>query len=342
MDNVEAALTEPKERDERTKTTWGRSCTLYVHLPSRFPIYKSPRDREGGSYGKRLSQLHPPTLGALGTPTKHLGSLAYADLLHSSAQLKRGAIRFCWFFSVLTEFRRHASNSPRAAGSPKGKRFIGKAGLERCLDELLRNVSRHGAKRSNTGTWGETVGRTQRRGFKFSPWRRSTNGSGQNAPAKLSLGARLKKLSKEYGWSAVGVYLGLSVLDFPFCFLLVRIVGTETIGKVEQFIVSNVKAIIPESARQKWHEYWHAVREAEKQQLGKDDISDKVEMAGWGVREAQERNEEEASLATQLALAYAIHKSFIFVRVPLTAAVTPKVVKVLRSWGWNIGKRSPR
>lgn len=44
-------------------------------------------------------------------------------------------------------------------------------------------------------------------------------------------------------------------------------------------------------------------------------------------------------LATQLALAYAIHKSFIFLRVPLTAAVTPKVVKVLRSWGWQIGKR---
>jgi hypothetical protein len=47
-------------------------------------------------------------------------------------------------------------------------------------------------------------------------------------------------------------------------------------------------------------------------------------------------------LATQLALAYAIHKSFIFIRVPLTAAVTPKVVKVLRSWGWQIGKRSTK
>ncbi len=39
-----------------------------------------------------------------------------------------------------------------------------------------------------------------------------------------------------------------------------------------------------------------------------------------------------------MALAYAIHKSFIFLRVPLTAAVTPKIVKKLRSWGWNIGK----
>jgi hypothetical protein len=45
---------------------------------------------------------------------------------------------------------------------------------------------------------------------------------------------------------------------------------------------------------------------------------------------------------TQLALAYAVHKSFIFVRVPLTAAVTPQVVKTLRRWGWNIGKRRPK
>lgn len=47
-------------------------------------------------------------------------------------------------------------------------------------------------------------------------------------------------------------------------------------------------------------------------------------------------------LATQLALAYAIHKSFIFIRVPLTAAITPKVVKVLRGWGWDIGKRTTK
>ena len=46
----------------------------------------------------------------------------------------------------------------------------------------------------------------------------------------MTLSARLKKLSREYGWSAVGVYLALSVLDFPFCFLLVRFVGTEKIG----------------------------------------------------------------------------------------------------------------
>jgi hypothetical protein len=45
---------------------------------------------------------------------------------------------------------------------------------------------------------------------------------------------------------------------------------------------------------------------------------------------------------TELALAYAIHKSFIFIRVPATAAVLPKVVKTLRKWGYDIGKRKPK
>ena len=45
---------------------------------------------------------------------------------------------------------------------------------------------------------------------------------------------------------------------------------------------------------------------------------------------------------TQLGLAYLVHKSLIFFRVPLTAAVLPKVVKTLRSWGYNIGKKKPK
>ena len=44
---------------------------------------------------------------------------------------------------------------------------------------------------------------------------------------------------------------------------------------------------------------------------------------------------------TQVALAYAIHKSLIFIRVPLTAAITPRVVKVLRTWGVDIARRRP-
>ncbi|KAL4725194.1 DUF1279 superfamily [Fusarium chlamydosporum] len=177
-----------------------------------------------------------------------------------------------------------------------------------------------------------------RRGFRFTAKRKTNKGPtvGETGEAK-GLSARLKKLTKEYGWVTVGVYLGLSVLDFPFCFLFVRMVGAEKIGEVEHRVMSTIKQMIPDSVREAWHTYWQSFRKAEARALGDDDISDKMEMATWGVEKAQERNRVDAT--TQLALAYAIHKSFIFIRVPLTAAVTPKAVKVLRSWGWNIGKK---
>lgn len=62
------------------------------------------------------------------------------------------------------------------------------------------------------------------------------NASKPSAPEPQGLSARLRKLSREYGWAAVGVYLGLSVLDFPFCFLLVRVVGTDRIGEESDFV----------------------------------------------------------------------------------------------------------
>jgi hypothetical protein len=52
-----------------------------------------------------------------------------------------------------------------------------------------------------------------------------------------SLSQRLRKLSREYGWSALGVYFMLSALDFPFCFLAVRLLGTERIGRWEHAVI---------------------------------------------------------------------------------------------------------
>ncbi|KAL2018005.1 hypothetical protein VTK56DRAFT_1385 [Thermocarpiscus australiensis] len=181
-----------------------------------------------------------------------------------------------------------------------------------------------------------------RRPISFFTSRQATAPANGNAAAAepLSFSARMKKLSREYGWTAVGVYLALSVLDFPFCFLLVRTVGTEKIAHLEHVVVSNVQKIIPERVQTFWRDYRQALREARRERTGE---TGELEIIGHGVEEAEKRSKQEgASLATQLALAYAIHKSFIFVRVPLAAAITPKVVKVLRSWGWEIGKRKAK
>lgn len=112
-------------------------------------------------------------------------------------------------------------------------------------------------------------------------------------------------------------------------------VGIEDVGaKVEQY--GNVNANKDEVGVPG---YDHGVNEAEERNKSEDastfsTIEKQVEYRTWLI--------EDPGLWTQLALAYAIHKSFIFIRVPLTAALTPKVVKVLRGWGWDIGKRRPK
>ncbi|OXV09878.1 hypothetical protein Egran_02359 [Elaphomyces granulatus] len=153
-----------------------------------------------------------------------------------------------------------------------------------------------------------------------------------------SLSQRLRKLFREYGWSALGVYLLLSALDFPFCFAAVRLLGVERIGHYEHVIVEGAKDVF----RAVWP--FNRSRREELRDGQQVVAGNRIPRSyNHGVREAEERNSGEgASIWTQLALAYAIHKSFIFIRVPLTAAVTPKVVKTLRQWGWDIGKRGPR
>jgi hypothetical protein len=66
-------------------------------------------------------------------------------------------------------------------------------------------------------------------------------------------------------------------------------------GELEHFIVSNVKKAIPQSFQDKWHEYRKALQEARKESLGEGDLGQGVEMAGWGVEEAEARNKAEAS-----------------------------------------------
>ena len=174
------------------------------------------------------------------------------------------------------------------------------------------------------------------------------------SPQPQTFYQRFKQLGKEYGWVVTGVYLGLSALDLPFCFLAVRWLGTERVGRWEHAIVGTIKnaieSVVPGVIQKTEEVAVEAGSAAERKG------------AGWGVEEADAINKSEEAcmfldpvtccvnfangfarkaLWTQFVLAYAIHKSFIFIRVPLAVGVTPKVVKTLRSWGWNIGKRKP-
>ncbi|KAF2127434.1 hypothetical protein P153DRAFT_387975 [Dothidotthia symphoricarpi CBS 119687] len=158
-------------------------------------------------------------------------------------------------------------------------------------------------------------------------------GSPEPAP---SLSQRLKQLSREYGWSALGVYLALSAVDFPICFLAVRLLGTDRIGHYEDVVKTG---------------FWNIVRTifpgagtTPEEVSGSQSVAEATAREGvLGVSEvAVQGRGADASIWTQLGLAYIVHKSLIVFRVPLTAAVLPKVVKTLRKWGYDIGKKKPK
>ena len=60
-------------------------------------------------------------------------------------------------------------------------------------------------------------------------------------------------------------------------------------------IVSNIKRVIPDSVKQTWHDWRMSMKKAESEMTGSDEISEHVEMVGWGVDEASEANKKDAS-----------------------------------------------
>jgi hypothetical protein len=151
------------------------------------------------------------------------------------------------------------------------------------------------------------------------------------------VGNKLKDLMKKYGRHALGVYLFLSAIDFGIAFLGVHLVGAERLEKVKDIIMD------------KWREYRPAL-ETDNELI--DDATDKAEKVAREILETAQSGKEaneappprkrngSTLLWAEAALAYTIHKTlFLPVRVGLTAAWTPKLVKWLTMRGW-IGKVS--
>ncbi|CCG80620.1 putative Peptide alpha-N-acetyltransferase Nat2 [Taphrina deformans PYCC 5710] len=153
------------------------------------------------------------------------------------------------------------------------------------------------------------------------------NSSNLSTKPDNSLTGKIKELSRKYGRAALGVYLGISLVDFGVAFAAVHSLGTERIGAYEDAFFKTIK---------EWTGY-------------KKTTVNQVQQASEGVVEDtaaqahQKTGAGKASLWTEVVIAYGIHKAlFIFIRVPITVAITPSIVKGLVKRGWNIGPAAAR
>lgn len=107
-----------------------------------------------------------------------------------------------------------SANTIRAKSRPKTKNFTFSSNPRPSSKTLFQRLR----TRSN-------------RYFHNSKARRNGEAKAEPVLDETTLSGRMKKLTREYGWSVVGVYIFLSAADFPFCYLLVQTMGTDRIGK---------------------------------------------------------------------------------------------------------------
>lgn len=151
----------------------------------------------------------------------------------------------------------------------------------------------------------------------------ATKASEVNPKPKKESGMRA--LIKEYGYSALGVYLGLTLIDLPICYLMVHSMGREKI----EYYENKVKQSIGFGMSDEDLERKHSI----------DKIHESIDNPQVETKENESIAHKILTLFSwaEFAIAYGIHKSLIIIRLPITAAITPGVVNVLRRWGFRIG-----
>ncbi|GAA5988137.1 hypothetical protein JCM10908_002081 [Rhodotorula pacifica] len=181
-------------------------------------------------------------------------------------------------------------------------------------------------------------------------------------PQKIPLTQKIKYLFRKYGWTTLVVYLGLSAVDFGLCFLVIYSVGADRVRAAEDWVLDSLhwKRRGDDSA----HKY--ADGEGNRVQRAVEGLQHRAQerhakhvkgpeahpspaaaeaVARGASTEEVARIEKDAAgkskygtIATTAVLAYAIHKTlFLPVRVGITVAITPRVVRVLQGWGWKVG-----
>jgi N-terminal acetyltransferase 2 len=66
--------------------------------------------------------------------------------------------------------------------------------------------------------------------------------------------------------------------------------------------MSSIEKYIPASIKKTWHEWRLSMKKAEHEATGAEEINDHIEMAGWGVEEAEQKHKAGASMFSQRVL----------------------------------------
>ncbi|SAL98078.1 hypothetical protein [Absidia glauca] len=129
---------------------------------------------------------------------------------------------------------------------------------------------------------------------------------------------KFKQLARKYGPSGVLVYLGVGFIDLGFTFATIQLVGSDKVRLLEKRFMDTYRQ--------------------NKERFGfKGTESTTTEHT----HQEDEDEDGKPSLTSVFLLAYGIHKTLLLpVRLAITTAITPALVRKVHAWGW--AKYAPR
>ncbi|GAA5852791.1 hypothetical protein JCM8547_004686 [Rhodosporidiobolus lusitaniae] len=175
----------------------------------------------------------------------------------------------------------------------------------------------------------------------------------QDPDAKLPLTLRVKALFRKHGWTALVLYLVLSALDFGLTFFVISAVGADRVREAEDWVLDKLgwkrkgedeepgrlrRVVEGWKKRAKKVEGKEVVGTEQKEMVGGGEAHEPIEASVVTPEQRKKQESGYSAYATTAVLAYAIHKTALLpFRVGVTVAITPKVVRLLQSWGWKVG-----
>ncbi|SMN20958.1 similar to Saccharomyces cerevisiae YGR147C NAT2 Protein with an apparent role in acetylation of N-terminal methionine residues [Maudiozyma saulgeensis] len=130
----------------------------------------------------------------------------------------------------------------------------------------------------------------------------------------------IKKLMKKYGYSALVVYIGVTFISLPLCFFTVHSMGAEKIS----IYMNRGKQLFG---------YGESSDEAVIEKLKQKKLElEKQRESGTHTKWSEFK---QSTLLAEFLIAYGLHKSLVFVRIPVTAAVTPTMARLFQRWGFK-------
>lgn len=136
----------------------------------------------------------------------------------------------------------------------------------------------------------------------------------------------------QYGYSGIVVYFIISTLDLAILFGLVHNYGEKRVIEVENSVKEYFG--IGKTSTNNHDKYGGKIDDIEED-IG---LSKKKQTSNDINSKDHELDRNKTTLLTEFGIAYTLHRSLFFVRIPLTLAITPVIVKILQRRGYNIGK----